>query len=532
MADIGALLGSAGIGGAIGQAVVRLELETAKYNAELKAAQAQTTAGTNAMAAETSKFSGAWLAAAGIAGAAVVAFAADTIASASRLTESLSKTQVVFGENADAVVSWSQTSAEAMGISQQAALEAASTFANLFATMDVGEQASVNMSENLVRLASDLASFNNVDPSQVLENLRSGLVGEIEPLRKFGINITAAAVEQEALNSGLWDGKGAIDANARVLATYNLIMEQTTTAQGDFARTSDELANSQRILNAEWENTKARFGENLQPVAQEGLSVLNEVLEGVNTQLLHASTASDQFAIAARNAGYEVEFMAETTVRLTDGTVQYVGSAREAILWVNRQILLSEKYATQQAALVAQIEASTAATDDARRSVVRFAGMTGDKLQEWKKDVKQSFDSFVLNLEETTEATKVTSREFIQGSRDMLERARDLDHALRDISKEKWVNDEYLEFLADLGPENLIGFANLNETQQRRMQRLWTETTEHTDAANRSLNHITNTLRDIDNGTSTHKVRIEYEYVGFDPTKPGMGDRTGRGGPQ
>ena len=49
MADLGCLLGSAGIGGAIGKAVVALELETTKYQAELKAAQAQTAAGTNTM---------------------------------------------------------------------------------------------------------------------------------------------------------------------------------------------------------------------------------------------------------------------------------------------------------------------------------------------------------------------------------------------------------------------------------------------------------------------------------------------------
>ena len=47
MADLGSILGSAGIGGAIGKAIVSLELETTKYQAELKAAQAQTVARTN-----------------------------------------------------------------------------------------------------------------------------------------------------------------------------------------------------------------------------------------------------------------------------------------------------------------------------------------------------------------------------------------------------------------------------------------------------------------------------------------------------
>ena len=46
-----------GIGGAIGKAIVSLELDTKKYQAEMKTAQAQTVAGTNSMASSTSKFS-------------------------------------------------------------------------------------------------------------------------------------------------------------------------------------------------------------------------------------------------------------------------------------------------------------------------------------------------------------------------------------------------------------------------------------------------------------------------------------------
>ena len=35
------------------------------------------------------------------------------------------------------------------------------------------------MSKGLVQLAADLASFNNMNPDEVLMKLRSGLVGEV-----------------------------------------------------------------------------------------------------------------------------------------------------------------------------------------------------------------------------------------------------------------------------------------------------------------------------------------------------------------
>jgi len=99
----------------------------------------------------------------------------------------LNKVEVVFGENAAAIKQWSKDAAEAFGMSRQKALEAAGTFGNLFRALGLGTPQASDMSKKLVQLAADLASFNNANPEEVLLALRSGLVGEAEPLRKFGV---------------------------------------------------------------------------------------------------------------------------------------------------------------------------------------------------------------------------------------------------------------------------------------------------------------------------------------------------------
>ena len=93
---------------------------------------------------------------------AVIDFAKASVGAASDLEESISKTSVVFGENADDVQSWADTAATAFGQSEQQALEAASTLGNLFTAMGVTGDAAADMSMELVELASDLASFNNI----------------------------------------------------------------------------------------------------------------------------------------------------------------------------------------------------------------------------------------------------------------------------------------------------------------------------------------------------------------------------------
>lgn len=199
---------------------------------------------------------------------------------ASDLNESMSKVDVVFGDNAKQIEDWSKTAAESMGISQQAALESAGTFGNLFTALGIGDKPTTDMSKNLTELASDLASFNNANPEDVLLALRSGLLGEAEPLRKFGVSLSAARIEQKALDLGLADSKKNLTAAAKAQAAYAIILEDTTTAQGDFARTSDGMANQQRILAATFDDTMATVGQAFIPIIQE---LLPGITEGLKT---------------------------------------------------------------------------------------------------------------------------------------------------------------------------------------------------------------------------------------------------------
>jgi hypothetical protein len=259
---------------------------------------------------------------AGLGAAAIGKLAMDSIKSASDLSEAVSKTNVVFGKGSKVIHDWASTAASSMGLSTSAAETAAGTLGNLFVSMKIGQGDAAKMSTSMVKLAGDLASFNNVSPEEALDALRSGLVGETEPLRAFGVNLSAAAISAEGLRLGLV--KGAVDmtkvgsaratlaaateklnkmeregtasavelgtakaavaraedavkkamggsipemnAAQKAQAAYSLIMAQTTTAQGDFARTSGGLANQQRILTAKFEDTKAAIGAQLLPM--------------------------------------------------------------------------------------------------------------------------------------------------------------------------------------------------------------------------------------------------------------------------
>src|SRR5690606_12439113 len=68
----------------------------------------------------------------------------------------------------------------------------------------------------------------------------------------------------------------ALTPQQKVLAAHAAILEQSAVAQGDFSRTSDQLANQQRILNAEWENFSAELGEVLLPTLSSAVTKMTE----------------------------------------------------------------------------------------------------------------------------------------------------------------------------------------------------------------------------------------------------------------
>lgn len=216
----------------------------------------------------------------GAATAGIAALGAFTADFASDLNESLSKVGVVFGKNAKDIEKWSEDAAAAMGLSQQQALEAAGTFGNLFDSMGFAEKPTADMSKGLVELASDLASFNNISVDEALVKLRAGIVGEAEPLRQLGVNISAAATKSKALELGLIGAGDELTAADKAAANYAIILEQTTNAQGDFARTSEGMANQQRILGATFEDAMADIGQAFIPLIEMLLPQITAGLQG------------------------------------------------------------------------------------------------------------------------------------------------------------------------------------------------------------------------------------------------------------
>ena len=209
----------------------------------------------------------------------VVEFGKASVNAASDLSESINAVNVTFGESAGGILKLGEAAATAVGLSNAEFNGLAVQFAG-FAQTVAGERGNVvgTMEELTVRVA-DFASVMNLDVPEAARIFQSALSGETEPIRKFGIDLSAAAVEAYAFSNGIADAGSKLSETEKVQARYGLLMQSTAKVHGDFANTSDGLANQQRILKATFADMTAQIGTALVPVMQEVVGVATTLVE-------------------------------------------------------------------------------------------------------------------------------------------------------------------------------------------------------------------------------------------------------------
>lgn len=215
------------------------------------------------------------------------------IKAASDFQEATSKVNVVFGRASKSIKDFADGAARNLGQSKQAVLDAAGTFGTFGKAAGLAGDDLSTFTTDFVTLSTDLASFNNTSPEEAVLAIGAALRGESEPLRRYGVLLNDAVLKQEAMTLGIYDGKGALTAQQKVLAAQAAIYKQTNDAQGDFMRTSDGLANSQRTLKAVLEDAKVALGQAFLKQAEtatQNILFLSQALEKIPTPTGQANT--------------------------------------------------------------------------------------------------------------------------------------------------------------------------------------------------------------------------------------------------
>lgn len=195
---------------------------------------------------------------------------------ASDMQETLNKFSVAFGDATESMLAWSDQTAKSFGRSSAEVKTFLADFKAFLNPLGMASEASDSMAQSLTRLSYDMASLHNVTDADAMNDLRAAMAGSGEVLQKYGIQLNETTVKQELLNQGLNPANAT--AAQKAMARYNIILQQSSDAQGDVARSSGSFANQQKALKARVDDILVAVGQKLLPILEKLMTDLQAAM--------------------------------------------------------------------------------------------------------------------------------------------------------------------------------------------------------------------------------------------------------------
>lgn len=322
------------------------------------------------------------------AGTAAVSYASNT-------DEALNKVEVAFGDSANIIKQWSDTTLTSLGLAKGTALDMAALYGDMATAMGFTDEKAAEMSKSLVSLAADLASFKNISIETANTALKSIFTGETESLKNLGVVMTETNLSNYAMSQGFKETYSQMNQAEKVALRYQYVMEMTANAQGDFARTSDGTANQLRILQESLKEAAATLGSELLPI-------VTPIIQNLG-KLIQSFTDLDE---GTRKAVVQVGlFLAALgpSLKLTGGFTNALGSAIKALFSLK---------AAQAGATTGQLALNAAIKSNGITALISVLGSAAAALISWiassklAKGAQEDFNDELKKAQETLEESQ------------------------------------------------------------------------------------------------------------------------------
>lgn len=220
------------------------------------------------------------------------------VALASAAEETKNKFDVIFGKSGK-ITQGLDSLAKKTGFAASTLQEMVASLAALIKPAGFSADKTFELSKRIAQLSLDLGSFMNLQPQDIVRDFQSALAGSSETLQKYGIDARETTLAQKAFNMGLIDSKQSYEKldpeakrHVRTLALIEKSYDDTKSAQGDLARTSDSYANKLREFGESVKILGENLGKLLMPALTDIVNVANNGVKWIKN-FIETITKSD-----------------------------------------------------------------------------------------------------------------------------------------------------------------------------------------------------------------------------------------------
>ena len=259
-------------------------------------------------------------------------------------SENLNLFTVAMGKYADEAYDYAEAVQAALGIDMSEWMRNQGIFMQIATGFGVIEDKAYTMSQGLTQIAYDIASFYNISTEEAMQKVQSGISGELEPLRRLGYALDAATLQQVAYDNGIKQNINTMTQAQKSQLRYVAIMEQSTNAMGDMARTIMSPANALRVVNMQLEQLQRAMGNAILPLlmeilpyAQAAVMVLTDAINKLAVLFGFELPEIDYSSLGGLKSG------AEDATGAVDDTTEAVKELKNAMLGIDELNVISPK---------------------------------------------------------------------------------------------------------------------------------------------------------------------------------------------
>ena len=229
----------------------------------------------------------------------------------SEYIESLNFLDQAYNNSAESGLKLLDTLEKTIGYDPAELTQTLAMFRQLGNALDMDDKVANMLAENLVKLAIDTKSITGLSLDTVTKNFTSAMAGRTQAVRKYGIDVTEAGLQQQALNMGLEKTIDEMSRAEKSILMYITMAKQMSSANGDLSKTVNSVANQYEIFKSQIGETGRLLGGFLIPILKTVIPLVNGVLMAINVLInavlslfgIDAGSFADEFGTIAVDVG-------------------------------------------------------------------------------------------------------------------------------------------------------------------------------------------------------------------------------------
>ena len=376
--------------------LVTAEVDRALKNVnKLKKTTEKTTKG---IGTKLNKLKGIWVALGGVIATTVVLGFKKVIKVASDAQETFSKFDTVFKKVGASASKVAKDFARDFGLSDLAAKRLLGTTGDILTGFGFTSKSALKLSKDLNELAVDLASFQNISTARASEALTKALTGETESLKLLGIVIRQDTKEFRENIAAIQATQGVSLQQAKSLEILRQATIQSKNAVGDFARTQNQFANQQKVLNKNIENFIVFLGSGLLPLATKVIKAMNDFVQPLKDAVKQIIEFNKKFSITFRAAAAGM-FILKTSINSVKLIFKsMIGTFIDGLVFVSRTVRDFAFLFIQNIATVKQAFEDIFSGKGLVNSAKKALSQVGDNFKNFGENISSNSDKFAKSV--------------------------------------------------------------------------------------------------------------------------------------